>query len=173
MPTQSVRQRKPIDLHINCVVLSSFRTEFTFLQNVFRLAGIRMHHAESLDEADFLLTVSESTVLLVDVVFADGSWQNALNLLSERYPLVTMLVIADPVDRPFLSDLFSRGACGVIWKPFDFDAAGRLIRVVHEASRERQALLEEILFGWGQPGGAPSTARVEAIISPHSSRGGA
>lgn len=155
MRTQTARRKQPIDLYINCVVLSSFRSEFTFLQNVLRLTGIRMHHAESLDEADFLLTVTESTVLLVDVVFADGSWQNALNLLSNRYPLVTMLVLADPVDRPFLRDLFSLGACGIIWKPFDFHMARRLIRAVHEASRERQAWQEEILFAGGHSSIAP------------------
>jgi DNA-binding NarL/FixJ family response regulator len=144
MRTQPARRKQPIDLYINCVVLSSFRSEFTFLQNVFRLTGIRMHHAESLDEAAFLLTVTESTVLLADIVFADGSWQSALSLLRDSYPLVTMLVIADPVDRPFLRDLYGRGACGIIWKPFDFEAARRLIRAVHEASKERRALREEI-----------------------------
>jgi DNA-binding NtrC family response regulator len=155
MRTQAAGRKQPIDLYINCVVLSSFRSEFTFLQNVFRLTGIRMRHAESLDEADFLLTVTDSTVVLVDVLFADGSWQDALNLLSNRYPLVTMLVLADPVDCPFLRDLFSLGACGIIWKPFDFDAAARLIRAVHEASRERQALQGEALFCGGQSSIAP------------------
>jgi DNA-binding NtrC family response regulator len=156
MRTQPGRRKQPIDLYINCVVLSSFQSEFTFLQNVFRLTGIRMHHAESLDEADFLLTVTESTVLLVDTVFADGSWQSALSLIRDRFPLVTMVVIADPVDRPFLRDLYGRGACGIIWKPFDFDEARKLIRAVHGASKERRALREEILSGKGQSGEQPS-----------------
>jgi DNA-binding NtrC family response regulator len=149
MRTQPTRRKEPIDPYINCVVLSSFRCEFTHMHTVFRLAGIHMHHAESLDDADFLLTVTESTVLLADIVFADGSWESALSLLHNRYPLVTMLVIADPVDRPFLRDLYGRGACGVIWKPFDFGAARMLIRAVHEASKERRALHEEIVSGNG------------------------
>jgi len=102
-----------------------------------------MHHAECLDQADFLLTVTESTVLLSDVVFEGGSWQSALRLLRDSHPLVTMLVIADSVDWPFLRDLFDRGACGVIWKPFEFEAVRRLIRTVHEASKERRAWQEE------------------------------
>ena len=161
MPNQPAPHRQPIDLYVDCVVLSSFHSEFTFLQNVFRPTGIRMHYAESLDQADFLLTVTESTVLLTDVIFADGTWQSALMLLSGRHSLVTMLVIADPVDQPFLKDAFSRGACGVLWKPFDFEAVRRLIRAVHEASKERRALHSETSSGPGQREAAPSIATSE------------
>jgi len=127
-----------------------------------------MHHAESLDQADFLLTVTESTVLLSDVIFVDGFWQRALSMLGDSHPLVTMLVIADPVDRPFLRDLFKRGACGIVWKPFQFEEVKRLIRIVHEASRERRALHEE-MFSWrGHSSGQPAIARVSEIRSLHS-----
>jgi len=143
MANQSSRTGRSTDLYINCVVLGSPRSEFTFLRNVFGPVGIRMHHAECLDEADLLLTVTESTVLLSNVVFEDGSWHDAISLLSQRHPLVTMLVIADHAELPFLGDLFSRGACGVLWKPFEFAAVRRMIRAVHEASQERRALQEE------------------------------
>jgi AmiR/NasT family two-component response regulator len=127
-----------------------------------------MHHAESVDQADFLLTVTESTVLLSDVIFVDGFWRRALSVLGDSHPLVTMLVIADPVDRPFLRDLFNRGACGIVWKPFQFEEVRRLIRVVHEASRERRALHEEIFSRRGHSGGQPAIARVSEIRSLHS-----
>jgi DNA-binding NtrC family response regulator len=143
MANQSARPGRSTDLYINCVVLGSPRAEFTFLHNVFGPVGIRMYHAECLDQADLLLTVTDSTVLLSDVVFEGGSWHDALSLLSQRHPLVTMLVIAEHADSPLLGDLFSRGACGVIWKPFEFTAVRRLIRTVHEASKERRALQEE------------------------------
>jgi len=143
MANQSDPPKPLVDSHIHCVVLSSFRSEFTFLQNVFRLTGLRMHHAESLDQADFLLTVTDSTVLLSDLVFEGGSWQAALGMLSDNHPLVPLLVIAEAVDWPYLKDLFERGACGVVWKPFDFDATRKLIHTVHEASRERRLWLQE------------------------------
>ena len=136
-------RKQPIDLFIDCVVLSSFESEISFLRNVFRTSGIRVHHAASLDEADFLLTVTGSTVLLSDVIFDGGYWQGALALLVKSHPLVAMLVIAEPVDRPYVEDVFAQGACGVIWKPFEFAPVMRTIRVVHEASKERRALLEE------------------------------
>jgi DNA-binding NtrC family response regulator len=143
MPKRTTRYKQPLDLFIDCVLLSSFESEFSFLQNVFRTAGIRVHHAESLEQADFLLTVTGSTVLLSDVIFDGGYWHSALALLRKSHPLVTFLVIADPVDGPFLEDVFARGACGVIWRPFQFVSVTRQIRTVHEASKERRALLEE------------------------------
>lgn len=137
------RRKQPIDLFIDCVVLSSFESEISFLRNVFRTSGIRVHHAISLDEADFLLTVTGSTVLLCDVIFDGGYWHAALDLIAQSHPFVTMLVIAEPVDRPFLDGIFARGACGVIWKPFEFAPVMRQIRIVHEASKERRVLAKE------------------------------
>lgn len=155
--------KQPTELYINCVVLSAFRSEFTFLRNVFGLTGIRMHHAESLEEADFLLRVTGSTVLLSDLVFVEGSWQSALRLLGSFYPLVTMLVIADPSDRPFLADLFNSDVCGVIWRPFEFETVRRMIRAVHEASKERQALQEETLARQDSSGERATLTRISDI----------
>lgn len=154
MPNRLVRQKPSFDYFIDCVLVSSFEGESSFLRNVFRTAGIRVHHAESISEADFLLTVTGSTVLLSDVIFAGGYWQSALDLLSKGHPLVTMLVIADPVDHEFLSDVFSSGACGVIWKPFQFHAVTKQLRAAHEASRERRTLLEENLSRIRRPANA-------------------
>ncbi len=154
MPNRLVRQKQPIDHFIDCVLLSSFEGESSFLRNVFRTAGIRVHRAESISEADFLLTVTGSTVLLSDVIFEGGYWHSALGLLGKGHPLVTMLVIADPVDQPFLGDVFSRGACGIIWKPFQFGSVTKQLRAAHEASRERRALLEENLLRMRRPANA-------------------
>jgi DNA-binding NtrC family response regulator len=144
MAIQLARPSRPIDLYVNCVILSSSRSEYTFLRNVFRLAGLRFHHAESLEQADVLLTTTGSTVLLADVLFENGSWRGAPGMLSKRHPFVPMLVIADPADCPFLKDLFDRGACGVVWKPFEFEIIRRQIRTLHEA---RRAWQEEISAG--------------------------
>ncbi|MGA7238167.1 MAG: hypothetical protein WBY44_20950 [Bryobacteraceae bacterium] len=154
MPNRLVRQKQPIDQFIDCVLLSSFEGESSFLRNVFRTAGIRVHHAESISEADFLLTVTGSTVLLSDVIFEGGFWHSAFGLLDKGHPLVPMLVIADPVDRPFLGDVYSRGACGVIWKPFQFGSVTRQLRAAHEASKERRTLLEESLSKMRRPANA-------------------
>jgi hypothetical protein len=58
---------------IDCVVLTCFEPEKDFWANLFPSVGIRMHGAKSLPEADFALTVTGATVVLMDIVFPDGS----------------------------------------------------------------------------------------------------
>jgi len=125
---------------IDCLLLTDFDSEFAFLKNVCGRLGIRMHHANTLEQADFLLMATEATVLVSDVTLADCSWRCALHLIGGRYPLTAMLVLADPVDRPFLQQASSLGVCGIIWKPVQVGAAARLIRTAHQAWEDRQCL---------------------------------
>jgi DNA-binding NarL/FixJ family response regulator len=138
------RDQAPVDDRIDCVFLTCFRSDFSFLATVLYYSRIRMHRAETLDEADFLLTVTASTVLLSEMTFLDGSWREALGMASEVHPHVAALVVADPVDRPFLSDrdAYALGACGILWKPLAVDQAINLIRTVDEAARNRVALAD-------------------------------
>lgn len=132
-------QAAPID----CVVLTAFSAEFAFLKNIFGRVGIRMHHAATLEQADFLLMATEAAVLVSDIATADCSWRGALDLIGERYPLVAMLVLADPVDLPFLQQACALGVCGVLWKPVRLEKAAKLIRTAHQASQDRQSLRTE------------------------------
>ena len=125
--------------------LTCFRSDFSFLATVLYYSRIRMHRAETLDEADFLLTVTAGSVFLTDMMFLDGCWRDALRMISEVHPHVAALVMADAVDRPFLpdSDAYAVGACGILWKPFAMDRTIDLIQTADEASRNRVALLAE------------------------------
>jgi DNA-binding NtrC family response regulator len=156
-PQPRSHSRHPLS-SIDCVVLTSFETEFAFLKSIFRFAGIRMHHAENLEQADFLLIATGATVLLSDLAVVDCTWRSALERLNDYHPLVPLLLIADPVDQPFVQDAYTRGACGVLWKPIQFDAGVRLIRVAHEASRERAVLREELLSARPDAAGASLVA---------------
>lgn len=129
--------------HIECVILTAFDSTFSFLRNIWALAGIRAHHANSLEQADFLLLATGATVLLSDIAIVDRSWRSALDMLAEYHPLVPMLVMADPAESRFVADALHLGVCGIIWKPIQFDAATTLIRTAHQAWRDRYLLREE------------------------------
>ncbi len=126
---------------IECVYLTCFRSEFAFLATVLQYSGIRMLHADSLDEADFLLTVTGAGTFLCDVTFADGTWRDALDMAAQTHRRTASLIVAEPVDKPFLSDAFTRGACAVLWKPFDFIQAIDRIRTLDQAAQDRAAWL--------------------------------
>jgi len=49
-----------------------------------------MHRAETLDEADFLLTVTGATAFVSDVTFPDGTWRDALAMVAEVHPLTPL-----------------------------------------------------------------------------------
>jgi DNA-binding NtrC family response regulator len=132
---------------IYCVFLTCFSHDFNFLQRMLSYSEIRLHRAETLDEADFLLTVTESKVLISDTVFLDGSWVDALEMLSCVHPRSSFVVAADSVDIRFVGDAVDRGACAVLWKPLDWARMMRLIRTVHEAALERRNLDEAIMAG--------------------------
>jgi len=128
---------------IECVILTAFDSQFNLLKNIWALAGIRLHHASTLEQADFLLMATEATVLLSDVAIVDFSWRSALEMIGHHHPLVIMLVVADPVDQSLLKDAFSLGVCGIIWTPIQFDTATKLVRTAHQAYLDRQDLRED------------------------------
>lgn len=122
---------------IDGVFLTCFRSDYSFLASVLQYSGVRMHRAETLEEADFLLTVTGSTVFLSDVTFPDGTWREALAMVAEVHPLTPALVVAEPVDRQYLRDAYLRGACGVLWKPIDFTETIHMIRTANQAAHDR------------------------------------
>ncbi len=135
-----VRERGEIE----CVFLTSFRSESSSVATVFQYSGVRLHRADSVEEADFLLTVTGAAVLLADVTFLDGNWRDALDMAVELHPRVTTLIVADPVDSSFLRDACDRGALGILWRPFDFTRAFEMIRTARQAAEDRAIWLAEI-----------------------------
>jgi DNA-binding NtrC family response regulator len=130
----------PNSAGIDAVYLTCFDSEFSVLAILLQYSGIRLHRADTLEKADFLLTVTAGSVLLSDVVFLDGDWRDALRLISGLHPRAGFAVAADPADGSRIPDLYERGACGVLWKPVDVLQAIALIRTINQAVRDRSAL---------------------------------
>ena len=122
---------------IDCVFLTCFRSDYSFLATVLRYSGVRLLRAESVEEADFLLTAAGATAILSDVTFSEGTWRDVLQMATELHPLVPLLIVAEPVDVPFLSDCYTRGACGVLWKPLDYLLVIQTVQTLDQAARDR------------------------------------
>jgi DNA-binding NarL/FixJ family response regulator len=143
MRTQA-RGRRPGTSSVECVVFTPSYSEFSFLKNICGCVGIRMHHASTVEQTDFLLIATEASVVVFDAALPDCTWRCAVRLIADHHPLVAMLVIADTVERPLLQDAFSLGVCGVIWKPIQLDTVSNLIRTAHQAWEDRRWLWEEL-----------------------------
>ena len=103
--------------------------------------SIRLHRADTVKMADFLLLASRGTVLLVDTTFLDGSWEDALAMTGKVHPLVATLICADPVDREFIAGAQERGAFHVLWRPIPLERLRSSIWTAHEATVERRVWL--------------------------------
>jgi DNA-binding NtrC family response regulator len=124
------------------VFLTCFSTEFGFLSDLLHYSGMRLHRADTLEQADFLLTVTGATVLLCDAVFLDGSWRDCMEMLARCHPRVSMLIVADEVDVSFVRDAVNRGACAVSVRPLRVYELRSLILTARNASADRMSLRE-------------------------------
>ncbi len=129
---------------IDCVFLSCFEHDVRFYAGLLAHSGIRLHRADTLEMADFLLLAASGSVLLLDPVFLDGSWEDALLMMRRVHPLVASILCADPVDRRFVSGAGECGAVEVLWRPLDLDRLRASIRSAHEITRDRRLCAAEL-----------------------------
>ena len=123
---------------VDCVFLSCFEHEVLFFASLLAQDGIRVHRADTVQAADFLLLATGGTTLIVDTTFLDGSWDDALEMIASVHPLVATLIRADPVDRELLARARDRGAFDVLWQPIELDRLRSGIRMAHEVTAERR-----------------------------------
>jgi DNA-binding NtrC family response regulator len=128
----------PLSTTIDCVFLSCFERDVRFYAGLLACSGIRVHLADTVEMADFLLVATGGTVLLADAVFLDGSWEDALAMMRNVHPLVASILCADPVDRQFVAAAVSHGAVELFWTPLELERLRASIRRAHEVTSERQ-----------------------------------
>jgi DNA-binding NtrC family response regulator len=150
---QFTQRAEPVSARygLDCVFLSCFADEARFLASILALSRIHLHRADTLDEADFLITATGATVLLSDVFFLDGSWANALEMVREAHPLTAAIIVADPVETAGLAGAGDLGALTVCWKPLQVTEFRGVVRQAHQATLDR-------MVEWG--GRNPSISQV-------------
>lgn len=123
----------------DCVFLTCFAFEFEFVATLLRYSGIKLHRAETLDEADFLLTVTGARVLLCDVLFGDGDWSDCVEMLRHVHTGVTLILVAAEVDRARLDAGALKRVRSVFWKPLRVRELRDLIGEVRRAALETRS----------------------------------
>src|SRR5579859_4757709 len=111
---------------IDCVFLTCFAADFQVFAALLRFSGIRLHRAETIDQADFLLTVTEATVLVSDTLFLDGTWEQAADMIGNVHPRVTLVVVADERDDEL------HGSSEIVSKPLRMGELRHAIRSAHQ-----------------------------------------
>jgi DNA-binding NtrC family response regulator len=123
------------DHDIHCVFLTCLEYEFRVMAGLLFSAGIWMHRAETLDEADFLLTVTEATALLSDTIFLDGTWEDAASMVTNVHPSAAFVIMTTRADRSFWAAARSRGAYDLLERPYWFGEVRRAIQGADASAR--------------------------------------
>lgn len=129
------RSPGPHTSQFDCVFLTGSEEQWRLASRLLRPAGIEVHHAALLDQADSLLTTTNSSVLLTDTVFLDGTWEDANKALAGGHPRVALVVAAELADERFWIDVLEQGAFDLVVKPF---LAGELRRILENANAHVQ-----------------------------------
>jgi DNA-binding NarL/FixJ family response regulator len=128
---------EPRSSRIECVFLTCFNSDFQVFAVLLRRSGIYMHCAETLERADFLMTVTGATVLLADPVFEDGTWGEAAAMLESFHPRAALVVVADGEDGEFRINALDRGVCGLLSKPLRMSDLRDAVQAAHRISLNR------------------------------------
>jgi hypothetical protein len=134
----SRKPEQPAGDTIEAVWVTCFRSEFSALATVLQYSRIRLRRAETLEDADFMMTASGATVLLADPLFLDGGWPEALAMARESHPVAACLVVVEPDGWPRLAEVYTLGGCGILPKPVDPIEAIGVIRTADQAARDRR-----------------------------------
>jgi DNA-binding response OmpR family regulator len=112
---------------VKCVFLPPSESEFRAATGVVNTTRITLYHAATLEQAAFQLTRTGANVLLAELAVPDGSWEDALQMLSLSYPRVVLVVAAARADERLRIHVLERGAFDLIEKPFRTDELQRSI----------------------------------------------
>ncbi len=125
---QTANERCPP--RFSCVFLGCSREEYQSAFGLLDAAGIRLHRAGSLEQADSLLGVGDSLVLLTEAAFPGGTWRDALAMKARRHRNAVLVVTAAAADESLWLDVLEQGAYDLILKPF---VAEELFRILENA----------------------------------------
>lgn len=123
---------------IDCIFLTCLDDDFDLFKGLLRVSGIRMHRANTVEEADFLLTVTEATVLITDTLFLDGTWNIAAGMISSFHPSVSLLITAEECDRDSVAGRPAGAIHDLVARPMRLTQLRQAIQSAHRATEGRR-----------------------------------
>ncbi len=116
--------------------LTCFDFEFHVFASLLRGSGIRMHRADTAEQADFFLTVTGANVLLCDTIFMDGTWHSAADMVTALHPRISLIVVAGEMESEFHREALPAGVSDLVIKPLWLDRLRRAIQTAHRRPSE-------------------------------------
>lgn len=133
----------------SCVFLGCSAEDYRSASGLLREAGIQLYRAASVEQAETLLRVGESLVLLTEAAFPGGVWRDALAMKRERHPEAVLVVTTALPDERLWLDAIEQGAYDLILKPFVADELLRILEHANACARLRTSAGRALTAGLG------------------------
>jgi hypothetical protein len=114
-----------------CVYLTAYSEAAQVASTLAAAVQIRIHRANTLDNAKAQLQTTKARVILADVTFAGGGWEDAVRMAA-CLPLRAALVLVSPfLDHRLWIDALEGGAYDLILEPFRADELRCILSNAH------------------------------------------
>lgn len=120
----------------DCIFLACSEREQKLVAEIVEPAGIRVHYAATLEEADHLMAVRNATVLLAEAGSGCDKWEAAMEMLNKHHPAAALVLVSGDADEGFWIDALEKGAYDLVLKPF---VGSELRRILENANAHAQA----------------------------------
>jgi DNA-binding NarL/FixJ family response regulator len=115
----------------SCVYLTSSSRAAALVSTLVASAQIQIHSANTLDNAKARLQATQARVMLTDVTFERGSWEDAVRMAA-RLPFRAALVLVSPfADQRLWIDALECGAYDLILEPFHAEELSWILESAH------------------------------------------
>ena len=115
----------------SCVYLTSSVRVAEMASALVDSVQIHVYRSTTLDSAEARLRVTNSRVLLTDISFERGGWEDALRMAARLPRRPVVVLVSRLADERLWIDALERGAYDLILEPFQADEMRRILENAH------------------------------------------
>jgi DNA-binding NarL/FixJ family response regulator len=143
----------------SCVYLTSCSQAADLVSTLAATAQIRIHHANSLDNAKARIQATKARVILADVAFDKGDWKDAARMAAHLPFQVALVLVSRFVDHWLWIDALEGGAYDLISQPFRADELRCILANAHLSAISGS-------FRLCDPRNEPATEHADKLSAP-------
>lgn len=121
------QQEDPID----CVFLTNSARNYGIVSRLLAKSRIRLSHATTIEQADFLLTATGSRVILTE---SSEEWAKTFDMLNVLHPGASFVIAVEEVEREAWIEIAWQGICDVVMRPFSAVELRKVLESAHRLS---------------------------------------
>jgi len=127
--------KQQVPSRFSCIFLSTSTKDAVLLSHYLSAAGIRCYHADEIEEAKVLLSITSSKILLIDIDRTSEPWLETLQAVDDAHPGVPKIVLTARNEHMW-SLILARFALDIIPKPAHLGDLLGALEYAHSVAEE-------------------------------------